>query len=197
MDTTPLSRRQALGLGVGLGAGALTAALPATSAEAGVQRTVPYEYVRQQTQSWCSAASSFIALSSRRNPTQAGLARRLGLEGGSGLQDPLRIAAVLNDRLGLTGAAHRYVFRQPPAGTLKERLRMRVVTSINAGYAVVINMDRVAGDTYSAGHYVAIVGYRDGQYKIADPDEPARNGVWFSADQVVAWNKLNRFTAFS
>lgn len=197
MSSTPLSRRQALGLGVGLGAGGLAAVLPATSAHAGVQRTVPYEYVRQATQSWCSAASSFIALSSRRNPTQAGLARRLGLEGGSGLQDPLRIAAVLNERLGLTGAAHRYVFRQPPAGTLKERLRMRVVASINAGYAVVINMDRVAGDTYSAGHYVAIVGYRDGQYKIADPDEPTRNGVWFSADKVVAWNKLNRFTAFS
>jgi hypothetical protein len=197
MQNPSLSRRQALGLGVGLGAGTLVGVLPATTAQAGVQRTVAYEYVRQQTQSWCSAASSFIALSSRRNPTQAGLARDLGLSGGSGLQDPLRIAAVLNQRLGLTGAAHRYVFRQPPAGTLKERLRMRVVASIDAGHAVVINMDRVAGDTYSAGHYVAIVGYRDGAYKIADPDEPARNGVWFRADDVVAWNKLNRFTAFS
>ncbi|GAA1848738.1 C39 family peptidase [Microlunatus capsulatus] len=197
MQNPSLSRRQALGLGVGLGAGTLVGVLPATTAQAGAQRTVAYEYVRQQTQSWCSAASSFIALSSRRNPTQAGLARDLGLSGGSGLQDPLRIAAVLNQRLGLTGAAHRYVFRQPPAGTLKERLRMRVVASIDAGHAVVINMDRVAGDTYSAGHYVAIVGYRDGAYKIADPDEPTRKGVWFGADDVVAWNKLNRFTAFS
>ena len=93
-------------------AGALTAALPATSAEAGVQRTVPYEYVRQQTQSWCSAASSFIALSSRRNPTQAGLARRLGLEGGSGLQDPLRIAAVLNARGVRTARGGRWAATQ-------------------------------------------------------------------------------------
>ena len=103
---------------------------------------------------------------------------------------------MLNSHLD-SGTGHRYVFRIAPGGELKARLRMRVHESIDRGYPVVINMNQVAGDTYSAGHYIAIVGYRANGYRIADPDEPTRNGVWFTEDQIVAWNKLNRFTAFS
>ncbi len=68
--------------------------------------------------------------------------------------------------------------------------------SIDAGYPVVINMDRVDGDSFSAGHYIAIVGYGAGTYKIADPYRSSRNGVWRNDDDIVAWNKLNRFTAY-
>ncbi|GAB2678684.1 C39 family peptidase [Thalassiella azotivora] len=189
--TVDLSRRGVLALGLGVG---LTAA---TATAASAAETVAYQYRQQATQSWCSAASSRIALTARGlYPSQASLADSLGLVNGQGLQDPYAIARVLNDRLGIAGRTQRYYFRQPPVGTLKERLRSRVKASINAGYPVVINMDRVNNDYFSAGHYIAIVGYRPDQYKIADPYTPVRDGVWRNEDNIVAWNKMNRFTAY-
>ena len=188
--SSSLPRRGFLSLGLATG---VTMAL-ATKADAA---SVGYSYQLQATQSWCSAASSRIALTARdRFPTQASLANSLGLEGGSGLQDPYAIARVLNNRLGIADRTQRYYFRQPAAGTLKTALRSRVVRSIDAGYPVVINMDRVDSDFFSAGHYIAIVGYGAGTYKIADPDRSSRNGVWRNDDDIVAWNKLNRFTAY-
>jgi Peptidase_C39 like family len=188
--SSTLPRRGFLSLGLATG---VTLAL-ATEADAA---SVGYSYQLQTTQSWCSAASSRIALTARdRFPTQASLANSLGLEGGSGLQDPYAIARVLNNRLGIADRTQRYYFRQPAAGTLKASLRARVVRSIDAGYPVVINMDRVDSDFFSAGHYIAIVGYGAGTYKIADPYRSSRNGVWRNDDDIVAWNKLNRFTAY-
>lgn len=195
LDRGVITRRAALVLGLGVGAGAVLGTRPAAATT-----VLDYEYKRQNTQSWCSAASSRIALSAvigrRALPTQARLANQLGLVNGAGLQDPTLIATVLNRYTDVVNG-HRYVFRIAPSGELKSRLRMRVHESVDRGYPVVINMNSVAGDTYSAGHYIAIVGYRANGYKIADPDEPTRNGVWYTEDQIVAWNKLNRFTAFS
>lgn len=186
-----LARRGVLALGLTAGAGVLGAQSAAAATSVG------YTYQRQETQSWCSAASSRIALTAKgRTPTQASLASSLGLSGGSGLQDPYAIARVLNARLGIGDNARRYRFRQPAAGTLKATLHTHVRTSIDAGYPVVINMNQVNNDHYSAGHYIAIVGYRADGYKIADPDEPARNGVWRDEDNIVLWNKLNRYTSF-
>jgi hypothetical protein len=187
-----MSRRAALATGVGLGLGVVTAGT-AHAAE-----TVPYDYQRQETQAWCSAASARIALTARgRTPTQASLADALGLTRTRGLQDPYAIARVLNARLGIDDRTQRYYFRQPEAGTLKERLRARVVASIDSGYPVVINMNQVDDEDYRAsGHYIAIVGYRRGEYKISDPDAPGRDGVWRDVDNIVLWNKWNRFTAF-
>ena len=186
-----LPRRGVLALGLGLGMTALTAA------QAHAITVRYYEYKEQNEQSWCSAASSRIALTARGHyPTQRALADDLGLVGGNGLQDPYAIARVLNDRLGLAGQAQRYYFRMPAAGTLKAQLRARVERSIDAGYPVVINMDRVNDDYFAPGHYIAIVGYDASRYKIADPFTSSRNGVWRGEDNIVAWNKLNRFTAF-
>lgn len=185
-----LPRRSVLALGLAAGA---SVALATEAKAVGLS----YQYQRQETQSWCSAASSRIALTARdRYPTQASLASSLGLAGGQGLQDPYAIARVLNNRLGIADRTQRYYFRRPDYGTLKTALRNRVVNSINAGFVVVINMDRVDGDFFSAGHYIAIVGYGAGTYKIADPYTATRNGVWRDEDDIVAWNKLNRFTAY-
>lgn len=191
-DLSVISRRGVLGLGLGLGASAVVGVLPASAAET----VLNYTWKQQNTQSWCSAASSRIALSAvlSQPPTQATLASQLGLVGGSGLQDPTLIAKVLNSHIGAAGGS--YVFRIAPAGELKTRLRTRVKESIGRGYPVVINMNQVGSSTYSAGHYIAIVGYRAGEYLISDPDSEARRRAWFSDDSIVAWNKLNRFTAF-
>ncbi|MVA74479.1 hypothetical protein GC722_00285 [Auraticoccus sp. F435] len=206
----PLSRRRAFGVTAALGLGVGLAALPDLADTAAAMPPIPeptipdrkvlaYQYRRQATQNWCAPASARIALTARgKYPTQDALRRQMGVgpQGSHGLQDPQEIAKTLNERLGLVGKSFRYRLYIPPAGTLKERLRRRVEVSIFNGYPVVINMNQVAGDSYSAGHYIAIVGYDQTRYKVADPDEPARNGVWYHQDKIVTWNKLNRFTAF-
>lgn len=198
-----LTRRSLLIAGAGAGIG-LT--LGVTEAQAAA---VTYRYQRQSEYWHCSAASARIALSApilrrdssenRQIPTQESLARGLklhphdGPNDSRGLKDPTLIATVLNNRLGIAGRARRYRFRISPSGTLYTDLQAKVRASINAGYPVVINMNQVDRDTYD-GHYIAIVGYSAQQYKIADPDEPARNGVWRSKQSIVDWNKYNRFT---
>ena len=201
-----LTRRSLLIAGAGAGIG-LT--LGVTEAEAAA---VTYRYQRQPNGWYCSAASARIALSApilrrdssenRQIPTQDSLARGLNLhpyDGPStvnmGLKDPTLIATVLNRRLGIAGRARRYRFRISPSGTLYRDLQAKVRASIDAGYPVVINMNQVDSDRYD-GHYIAIVGYSSQQYKIADPDDPARNGVWRSKQRIVDWNKLNRFTYY-
>lgn len=189
--TTTLTRRGLIAGGLGTGAALL---LPTTAASAA---TLPYTFQTQETGSWCSAASTRIALTARDvTPSQTTLAKDLGLSGGAGLQDPTYIAAVLNAHLLRTDSAQKYYFRMPKAGTLAETLYGHTRTSIDAGHPVVINMNQVAGDTFSAGHYVAIVGYTTTKYQLADPFTSARNGVWYPHADVVAWNKLNRYTAF-
>lgn len=195
------SRRGLLGLGAGVGSVALlgvpaVAKPPLDPPPPPAKKVLAYTYRKQATQSWCSAASTRIALSAQgKRPSQKKLAGALGLKGGHGLQDPALISRVLNNRLGLRGKGFRYRLKIAPSGTLKRNLRKNVVTSVRNGYPVVINMNSVAGDDFSAGHYVAIVGYRKGQYLLSDPYDPARKRAWYAADKVVAWNKLNRYTA--
>lgn len=189
--TSTLTRRGLLAGGLGTGA---TLFLPAAAASAA---TVPYSFQVQETGSWCSAASTRIALTARDvTPSQTTLANDLGLSAGRGLQDPTYIAAVLNAHLLRTDSEHKYYFRMPERGTLAETLYTHTTQSIDAGYPVVINMNQVAGDVFDAGHYVAIVGYTTSKYQLADPFTSARDGVWYPHADVVAWNKLNRYTAF-
>ncbi|WP_114558315.1 C39 family peptidase [Desertihabitans aurantiacus] len=212
MTPTPpqLSRRHAFGVTAALGLGAGLSALPQLTEIAAAMPPIPepgipdrkvlrYTYQRQATQNWCAAASGRIALSAKgKTPTQNSLRKQMGIgpEGSHGLQEPREIAWTLNARLGLGGKSFRYRLYIPAAGTLKERLRYRTRISIHNGYPVVINMNSVAGEPYSAGHYIAIVGYDKTRYKIADPDAPSRNGVWYHQNDIVDWNKRNRFTAF-
>lgn len=200
-----VSRRALLVGGAGAGVGVVaTVAAPAAQA-AGTN----YAYQVQSRYNYCSAASSRIALSSpilrrdasenRTVPSQDSLANSLNLDpydgdaATTGLKDPELIAKVLNNRLGIASRTNRYRFRMSPSGTLYTDLQAKVRESISAGYPVVINMNRVDGD-YFDGHYIAIVGYGPDRYQIADPYRSSRNGVWRDKQDIVDWNKLNRFT---
>ena len=200
-----ISRRSLLVAGAGAGVGVVaTVAAPAAQA-AGTN----YAYQVQSRYNYCSAASSRIALSSpilrrdasenRTVPSQNSLAESLNLDpydgsaSTTGLKDPTLIATVLNRRLGIASHANRYRFRISPSGTLYTDLQNKVRESISAGYPVVINMNQVDGDHFD-GHYIAIVGYGPDRYQIADPYRSSRNGVWRAKQDIVDWNKLNRFT---
>ncbi|MFC7620165.1 C39 family peptidase [Microlunatus sp. GCM10028923] len=199
-----LTRRSLLIGGAAAGIGLTIGVAEAEAASRGVA----YRYQQQPNGWYCSAASARIALSTtllRRGdaiPSQNSLAKSLNLhpyDGPSrenmGLKEPDLIAKVLNRRLGYTGLSYRYRFRIAPSGTLYRDLQAKVRSSINAGHPVVINMNQVDSNRY-AGHYIAIVGYSDRQYKIADPANSNRAGVWRDKQKIVDWNKLNRFTYF-
>ena len=204
--SSPMTRRSLLVAGAGAGL-ALTLRVPTASAT-----DLTYRYQQQQRYNWCSAGSARIAISapklrwadSSENPnipTQDSLARGLDLDPydgdapTTGLKDPGLIAAVMNNRLGLAGDPNRYRLRYSPAGTLYEDLQAKVRSSINAGFPVVINMNRVDNDTFD-GHYIVIVGFGPERYMIADPYTANRNGVWRLKQDIVDWNKLNRFTYY-
>ena len=60
-----------------------------------------------------------------------------------------------------------------------------VVTNIAGS---IVDTDGVR-HSYPGGHYVAVVGYRDGgaQVKIADPAKPDNAMYWVDVDQVADW----------
>ena len=173
----------------------LAAFAPISAAQAA---TIATTYQQQQTQSWCSAAASRIALSAAGIlPSQAALASDLGLSGGSGLQDPYAIARVLNKRLGISQAPFRYKLSQDMA-TFDDAINYGV--SVNK--PVVYNVVQVAGQSYAAsGHYITITGRRvvgtnSVEYRISDPDSPARTGNWYKRSDVKSWNKFGRYTSY-
>ncbi|MDG4827909.1 C39 family peptidase [Solwaraspora sp. WMMD1047] len=75
-----------------------------------------------------------------------------------------------------------------------ERLSADVVAAVDAGRAVVANIKGTATDVdggvhaYEGGHYLTIVGYRDGGgvVKIADPYDPVGE-YWVTADEMADW----------
>lgn len=192
-----ISRRGFLITSAGVG---LAALLPVPVAQAAGTGTIAITYQRQKEQNWCSAASSRIALSATgRTPTQKSLAKGLGLGpvGGHGLLDPYAIARVLNNRLGLKDATYKYHLRQD-MGAFDDAIQL----AMTLNKPVVYNVIKVGNQSYSAsGHYICITGRRKTgpksvQYRIADPDSPARTGNWYDRSAVKSWNKYGRYTSF-
>ncbi len=161
--------------------------------------TIATTYQVQKQLNWCSAAASRIALTAQgRTPTQKGLAADLGLASdpnGHGLLSGERIATVLNARLGYTGRAWSYRLE-----TNIGYLDAEVKSSMSNGHPVVYNVTKVAGKTFSAGHYITITGRKNvggiWEYRISDPYEPNRAAKWYKRADVISWNKGGRFTYY-
>lgn len=190
-----LSRRAFILAAAGAG---LVAAAPVPAAVAG-DTTIATTYQEQRQQNWCSAAATRIAISaSGRLYTQADLASALGLSSdpsGHGLVDPAAIARLLNSRLGMSDTVFRYFLSQD-----MDRFDDAVAYGVSVDKPVVYNVDQVAGQHYSAGHYITITGRRTVdagvQYRISDPDSPERTGHWYGRTTVKTWNKYGRYTSF-
>ncbi|MFC3500760.1 C39 family peptidase [Micromonospora krabiensis] len=76
-----------------------------------------------------------------------------------------------------------------------DKLRQDIVRTINDGRAVVANIAGTTTDTdgnthsYEGGHYISVVGYRDGgtEVKIADSADPNTASYWVSIDHLADW----------
>lgn len=157
------------------------------------ERTLGVEYQAQPNFYYCGPAATRIALSSQGKAlSQDELAKRLGTDE-AGTDSALDITRVLNE---LTGGGYATVEIRDPVAKPEQvdRLRADLLDALDADRPVVANIKGTAVDTegdphsYEGGHYLTLVGYRDGGdlVRIADPAAP-KGGYWMTLEKVANW----------
>ncbi|MFG2099430.1 C39 family peptidase [Micromonospora echinaurantiaca] len=157
------------------------------------ERMVGIEYQAQPNFYYCGPAATRIALSAQGKALpQDEVAKRLGTTE-AGTDSALDTTRVLNE---LTGG--RYKTTEIPGPVAKpeeiDRLRADVLAALDAGRPVVANVKGTAVDTdgsphsYEGGHYLTLVGYRDGAdlIRVADPASPVPE-YWMTLEKVANW----------
>ncbi|MEV4199224.1 C39 family peptidase, partial [Micromonospora globbae] len=84
-----------------------------------------------------------------------------------------------------------------------DKLRTDIVDTVDDGRAVVANIAGTTTDTdgnthsFEGGHYISVVGYRDGghEVKIADSADPATASYWMSVDNLADWIATRGYSA--
>ncbi|MER7459914.1 C39 family peptidase [Micromonospora sp. NPDC126480] len=157
------------------------------------ERMVGVEYQAQPNFYYCGPAATRIALSAQGKAlSQDEVAERLGTTE-AGTDSALDTTRVLNE---LTGGKYRTTEIPGPVAKPEEvdRLREDVVRALDEGRPVVANIKGTAVDTdgaphsYEGGHYLTLVGYRDGGdlLRIADPAAPQAE-YWMTLEKLANW----------
>ncbi|MER7416629.1 C39 family peptidase [Micromonospora peucetia] len=157
------------------------------------ERTVGIEYQAQPNFYYCGPAATRIALSALGKAlSQDEVAKKLGTTE-AGTDSALDTTRVLNE---LTGGRYRTTeIPDPvPRPAQVDRLRADVLAALDEGRPVVANVKGTAVDTdghpqsYEGGHYLTLVGYRDGGdlIRIADPASP-QGEYWMTLEKVANW----------
>ncbi|GAB3947536.1 C39 family peptidase [Micromonospora vulcania] len=158
------------------------------------ERVLDIDYQAQPNFYYCGPAATRIALSAQGKAlSQDEVANLLGTTE-AGTPSALDTTRVLNE---LTGGKYRTTeIRDSVARPEQvEQLRRDVLTAVDAGRAVVANIKGTTVDTdgnphsYEGGHYLTLVGYRDGgdTIRVADPADPAVGEYWMSLPKVANW----------
>jgi hypothetical protein len=167
-------------------------------------KQLDYTFQAQTTYYYCGPAATRIALTVRDAPlSQDELARRLGttVNGTNSAADTTR---VLNSVTGSDFYRTVAIPGQSATPAQIDRLQADVVRAISKGYAVVANIAGSATDTaggwhsYPGGHYLTVVGYRDGgrTVKIADPAIPgADSHYWMTTTSLAHWIATRGYSA--
>lgn len=166
------------------------------AAELGIQGegVLPHEFQVQKTGYWCSAAAARIALTARgKKVEQSTLASYMKVTT-NGLPNIKNLESALDH---YTGSTYYQVKQWSSDTQLLQRLKEDVIYNANKGHAVVINVIRLNGRSYSGGHYATIVGYRAGgnEFAVADPAYAGGRLAWLSASNVSSGIKLRRYVA--
>ncbi|PWR13318.1 phytochelatin synthase, partial [Micromonospora sicca] len=99
---------------------------------------------------------------------------------------------------------HSVEIRDPKAdGKQTDKLRTDIVHTVDEGRAVVANIAGTATDTdgnthsFEGGHYISVVGYRDGGHTatIADSADPNMASYRMSVDNLADWIATRGYTA--
>ncbi|KXK59103.1 phytochelatin synthase [Micromonospora rosaria] len=157
------------------------------------ERVLGIQYEAQPNFYYCGPAATRIALSALGTTmSQDEVATKLGTTE-AGTDSAEETTRVLSE---VTGERYRTteISGDRAAPAQAERFRADVVTAVDDGRAVVANIKGSAVDvngnpySYEGGHYVTVVGYRDGgnTVKIADPYAPSEQ-YWMDATRTADW----------
>ncbi|NYF58894.1 C39 family peptidase [Micromonospora purpureochromogenes] len=165
---------------------------PAPPPEDG-QRVLHFDYQRQPNSYYCAPAATRIALSTQgKVVSQREVADKLGTTS-DGTDSVDATTRVLNEMTA--GGYETTEITGAEADPQQEaELRNNVVEAVDANRGVVANIMGTAVDTeghrysYEGGHYLSIVGYRDGgeTMKVADPYDPTKT-YWMTDDKLADW----------
>jgi hypothetical protein len=140
------------------------------------KKVLPFSWEGEQYGYYCGPSATRMALSSRMAdpPSQSELGSYMGTTT-NGTDDISLVRGAMNHYLSVSSYQVTYMPDDPPTAAQQADLKKSLVGSIDAGYALVVNV--VSGwrpPGYPSGtiyHYVAVVGYdSDGdKVLIADP----------------------------
>lgn len=169
-------------------------AKPAAQAGKG-ERDLKVDYEAQPNFYYCGPAAARNALSVQGKDIDVdSMAKRMGTTeaGTNSIND---ITPVLNKETG-KDVYHSVEISTPKADAKQtDTLRADIVRTIDDGRAVVANIAGTATDTdggvhsFEGGHYISLVGYRDGgdQVKIADSADPNTASYWLTTEALADW----------
>ncbi|PZF82000.1 C39 family peptidase [Micromonospora deserti] len=179
---------------------------PTTSATADRkhgERELGVRYEAQPNFYYCGPAAARNALSVQGKDINVdAMAKQMGTTeaGTNSIND---ITPVLNKETGKD--VYRSVeIREPKADDKQtDKLRADVVKTVDEGRAVVANIAGTATDTdgnthsFEGGHYISVVGYRDGgqTVKIADSADPDQASYWMTTEALADWIATRGYTA--
>ncbi|MEV4655068.1 C39 family peptidase [Micromonospora sp. NPDC049301] len=166
----------------------------ASQSERSAERILGIDYQAQPNFYYCGPAATRMALSAQgKELSQDEVAELLGTTE-AGTASALDTTRVLNE---LTGGKYRTTEISDSVARPEqvEQLRRDVLAAVDAGRPVVANIMGTTVDTdgnphsYEGGHYLTLVGYRDGgdTIRIADPADPALGEYWMSLPKVANW----------
>jgi hypothetical protein len=157
------------------------------------KRVLDHHYQPQPNSYYCAPAATRIALTTQGKVlSQQEVAKKLQTTtaGTDSVEDTTR---VLNE---LTGGGYETTEIDGATASPQEvdKLRRDVVEAIDGRRGVVANITGAAADTtgekraYVGGHYLSIVGYRDGGefVRVADPYDPEAH-YWMRDDDMADW----------
>ncbi|MGW3605590.1 C39 family peptidase [Micromonospora sp. NPDC005161] len=166
-------------------------------------RELSVRYEAQPNFYYCGPAATRNALSVQgKNIDVDAMAKEMGTTeaGTNSIND---ITPVLNKETG-KNAYHSVEISSSSADDKQtDKLRADVVHTVDEGRAVVANIAGTTTDvdgavhSFEGGHYISVVGYRDGgeTVKIADSANPDMASYWISVDNLADWIATRGYSA--
>ncbi|MFG2103335.1 C39 family peptidase [Micromonospora echinaurantiaca] len=167
------------------------------------ERELGVRYEAQPNFYYCGPAAARNALSVQgKNINMDAMAEEMGTTeaGTDSIND---ITPVLNKETGKD--VYRSVEIRDRAADEKQtdKLRADIVEAVDEGRAVVANIAGTATDTdggvhsFEGGHYISVVGYRDGgeTVKIADSANPDTASYWITTEALADWIATRGYAA--
>jgi hypothetical protein len=174
-----------------------------TDRKHGGERELNVRYQAQPNFYYCGPAATRNALSVQGKAIDVdAMAKEMGTTE-AGTNSVNDITPVLNKETG-KDVYHSVEIRDPKAdGKQTDKLRADIVHTVDEGRAVVANIAGTAVDTdgnthsFEGGHYISVVGYRDGGHTatIADSADPNMASYRMSVDNLADWIATRGYTA--